>query len=959
MGNMLAARVRAAGPAAVLAGLAFASVAVSLPLRGQSSNGIPEATPNARPLVINNGTAGLWQTLLELHTRASLLMVEAHPDDEDGGLLAYESRGRGVRVDLLTMNRGEGGQNVMSDDFYDALGLVRTEELLAADHYYGVHSQYFSNVVDFGFSKSREESLTQWGHERILADEVRVVRMTRPLVLISTFVGGPTDGHGQHSASAEAMQEAYLAAGDPNRFPEQIRAGLRPWSPLKVYARVPSFAVGSKGMFDYATGHWLPVRFYNYITQKWSDSVPSTNVRIPEGNYDPVLGETFLEIARQGWSLQKSQNGGGLFPFAEPVDAPYHLYASRVPARETERTVFDGVDVSLPGIADLAKGQDNGFLKDGLERVNSQIEQAMREFSMEHPGKIAPLLAEGLKETNALAAQVSSSNLSADAKYNVQHELGIKQRQFQHAIVLALGLSMNAIVAPQRESQGPAFFGRGPSQTFAYTVPGQKFGVDVHLDNPDASSLAIDRIWLDSPTGESWIVAPETPVPAEVSALHALDQRFAVSVPQNAGPTKPYFTRPNDEQPYYDIIDKRYRSLPLAPYPLSAWVQFSYRGVKVREGQVVQTARQETGLGMVLNPLMVTPAVSVRISPQAGITPLGSKSFRLVALVKTEAEGGAKGNVHLELPSGWRSKPAVAAFDLQRAGQDQSLHFEISPKRLEEKPYTVTAVAESGGRQYREGFITTGYPGLRPYNLYTPATYRTSGVHVEVSSNLRVGYVMGTGDSVPQSLEDIGIRPEILSSQDLVQGNLQLYDVIVLGVRAYTARPELAANNERILNYVKNGGVLVIQYNSDEYNHDYGPYPYSLPGNAEKVVDEKSRVVFVDPDDPLLNWPNHITEKDFDGWVEERGHDFLSTWDSHYQAPLEMHDPGQAPQKGGLVYARYGRGVYVYVALALYRQLPDGVPGAYRLFANLLSLPRNPAFKSAAGGSGGDAASNR
>jgi len=241
--------------------------------------------------------------------------------------------------------------------------------------------------------------------------------------------------------------------------------------------------------------------------------------------------------------------------------------------------------------------------------------------------------------------------------------------------------------------------------------------------------------------------------------------------------------------------------------------------------------------------------------------------------------------------------------------------------------------------------VTAGYTALRPYNLYQPASYRTSGVDVNVAPGLRAGYVTGTGDSVPQSLENLGVKVEFLSPQDLATGDLQKFDVIVLGVRAYAARPDLAAYNSRLLEYVRNGGVAVVQYNTVEYNRNYGPYPYNLPNGAETVVDETAAVNFLDPQSPLLAWPNRLSPADFAGWVEERGHGFLTSWDSRYEAPLETHDPGQAPQRGGLVYARYGRGMYVYAALALYRQLPEGVPGAYRLFANLLSLPRNPALR--------------
>jgi len=930
---------------AIASALLLAGVGVWTTTQAQSQNdATPRAGTDVRPIQIDRGGAGLWQTLLRLHTRASLLMVVAHPDDEDSGMLALETRGQGARAMMLTLNRGEGGQNVMSDDFGDALGLVRTQELLSADRYSGVR-QFFSSVVDFGFSKTREESLALWGHDRVLADAVRVVRATRPLVVTSVFVGGPTDGHGHHQVAGQIAQEVFAAAGDPNMFPEQIREGLRPWSPLKMYARVPTFSVSPKGIRDSATGKIFPVRFFDYIHKDWSDGMPSVDVEIPEGNFDSVLGASYLQVAREGLALQKSQNGGGGIPYAGPVNVPYHRYASQVPASGKEESFFAGIDVSLAGIAALAQGQPNEFLKEGLSRIDAQVVQAMRDFSLDHPEKLAPSLANGLRETNALAAKVSASQLSEETKYNILHELTIKQEQFQQAVIESLGFSVEATIIPKKEPPRPNFFQTGPSETFSFAVPGQDFPVKIHLYNPAASALKIDRVWLETPNGENWAVKSETSGAATLAAGKELDDKFEVNVPQNAAATCPYFARPNDEQPYYDIVDKRYLALPLPPYPLTAWVELSYEGVTLRLGQAVQTVRQLNGPGMELDPLMVTPAVSVRIAPQAGIVALGEQSFALSALVHTEIETGAKGTVRLELPQGWRSEPVAAAFEMQRAGEEQNIGFEVFPNQLEQKSYTVTAVAEFAGRQYREGFTTVGYPGLRPYNLYMPATYRTSGVDCKVAPGLRLGYVTGTGDAVPQSLANIGIRSEFLSPQDVSQGDLQKYDVIVLGVRAYAARPELATHNQRLLDYVKNGGVIIVQYNTGQYDHNYGPYPYSLPNAAERVVDEKSHVEFVDPKSPVLTWPNQINERDFGGWVEERGHGFLSTWDKRYDAPLEMHDPEQEPQKGGLVYAPYGRGVYVYLALALYRQLPDGVPGAYRLFANLLSLPRNPAFR--------------
>jgi hypothetical protein len=272
---------------------------------------------------------------------------------------------------------------------------------------------------------------------------------------------------------------------------------------------------------------------------------------------------------------------------------------------------------------------------------------------------------------------------------------------------------------------------------------------------------------------------------------------------------------------------------------------------------------------------------------------------------------------------------------LGKDGDSVDVPFVVTPMKMTETAYTMTAVASFAGKEYREGYRTVGYTGLLPANLYRPATYRARGADVKVAPGLKVGYLPGTGDEVQASLENLGVHATTLTMGDVAAGKLSGYDVVVLGVRAYAAHPGLAAANGQLLQYAKNGGVVIVQYNLG--NFDYGPYSYSLE-DAEKVVDEKAPVQLVVPDSPVLSWPNKITERDFDGWVEERGHGFMGTWDSQYVAPLETHDPGQDPQKGGLLVAKTGKGAYVYVALALYRELPEGVPGAYRLFANLLSL---------------------
>jgi LmbE family N-acetylglucosaminyl deacetylase len=888
------------------------------PLSGQSpyaSSMKPAVAPV--PLPINRGSAAVWQSLKKLHTRASLIMITAHPDDEDGGMLTYESRGQGARVTLLTLNRGEGGANVMSANYFDALGLVRTEELLAADRYYGV-DQYWTRVVDYGFSKTKAESISKWTHDRVLADVVRVVRMTRPLVITSVFVGGPPDGHGNHQTAGAMAQEVFKAAGDPNVFPDQIAAGLRPWTPLKDYARTPWFGN--------------------------DDGKLAANVEIPEGDYDPILGMSYVQIAREGLGFQKSQTGGGMIPKAGAVTTPYHRFGAVMSVEDKEKSFFDGIDVSLMGIATLAKSGNQDFLVTGLKRVNELVETAMTNFSVAQPEKIASQLAEGLKETQKLIEQVKDSKLSADEKYNVTFELETKKAQFNDALAEALGLSVAATVAPEIEPNPLYAIFVGDPDTTRVVIPDQKFGVKVHVVNQSALPVTLKHVEVDASDGNDWEIKGASDS-QELAEDKPLDTRFELTVPKNAKFTQPYFSRPNIEQSYYDITDMKYLNQPLPPYPLEAWAQFQFEGVPVRVGQVVQTIKRVNGFGVVSEPLVVGPAISVSINPKAGVVPLKGKEFSVTTGIRSNVKGTAKGTVKLELPSGWTSTPPSVEFSTVSDGDEQFATFQVKPANLAEKSYQLTAVVDYGGKQYKRGYEVTGYPGLRPYYLYRPSVLRVTGVDVKVAEGLTVGYITGSGDDVPASLENLGVHVIFLAPSDVASADLSKYSVILLGVRAYAARDELKAYNSRLLEYVKHGGVMIVQYNTPEFDHNFGPYPYEMGSNPEEVTDEESKMDILDPKNPVFLWPNQITARDFEGWVEERGSKFLKSWDSHYEALLSTQDEGQTPQKGGLLYARYGKGVYIYNAYAFYRQLPEGVPGSFRLFANLVSLPKNPNVK--------------
>lgn len=902
---------------------------------------LPEPSVEALPLAEDRGAADLEQTLKRLGTTASVLVIVAHPDDEDGALMTYLSRGLGARVTLLTLTRGEGGQNAMSAETDDALGLIRTNELRKADEYYGAR-QLWGTEADFGFSKTQEESFAKWGHERVLYDAVLAVRRTRPQIILSSFAGGLTDGHGQHQVSGEIAQEAFKVAGDPKVFPEQLKDGLQPWQPLAVYSRAPFVPVTGGKMFDYATGKWASARFHNYVTGAWTQGAPSADVTIPVGAWDPALGRTYVQIAREGWGKQMSQNGGANPSLAEPAASSYHLWAvapavANANANAGHTSLFENnkvhIDTSIAGLVQLAGSAPPAWLVDGLRRVQSDLDAFTGDCANRSGSEAAQRLAPIYRETLDLYARVQSSSLSAEAKSDLAFELGDKIDQFQIALKDLLGLDLVTFVA------GDGGHGGGPgrsataSESARSVYPGEDFGVRVHTFSATGSAHLL-KTWFETETGASWTKNAPTSAQGSDTAANAL---FQLQVPNDAQPTVPYFTRPTTEQPYYDIANPVWRERSFAPYPLSAWVEFVFDGVPIRLGMVVQTLARVPGAGGVYEPLVVTPAIGVRVAPEARILPLDGSP--LPVRVTVHAERAADGTVNLKLPQGWRAEPLEQKFHLDRAGDTEPLEFSVSPAGdVAVRAYTIRAVARVDENDYSTGWQSIGYPGLHPTNQYKPATLRTRKVDVKLAPGLRVAYVMGTGDTVPEAIEALGIRPHLITDNELATADLSQWNTIVVGIRAYSVRPALAAAESRLEAFVEHGGTLIVEYQSNTFP---APLPLAMKGMPERVVDEQAPVKLLDPANPLLVWPNRIISADFDGWFEERGHGFLDHWDSGYTALTETADPGQDPQRGGLLVAHRGKGTYIYVAFALYRQFPELVPGAYRIFANLLSAGEN------------------
>lgn len=889
---------------------------------------------DGRELPIDRGTLGLQQMLRRVNTRASLMLIVAHPDDEDGGMLTFVSRGLGARTAMLTLTRGEGGQNAMTGDFEDALGLLRTQELLSADRYLGV-DQMFGTEVDFGFSKTKGEAFRKWTHERVLYDAVRAVRLYRPLVLAAVFVGGVTDGHGQHQVSGEIAQEVFKAAGDPTVFPELTKEGILPWQPLKVYARVPMWAISGKGLFDYATGQYVPAAFTNYVTGEVNSTPPSVSVVVPEGQRDPLLGYaaasasdlhaepydprkamSYVQFARIGLGLQRSQVGPGVrVPPAGVFDVGYHRYGSVLDAahqKQKEDSFFDGIDTSLAGIAGLA-AHPPAALRDGLEHLSDDVRRATTAMQSGKPETTAPPLADALQTTHSLLSLVDASDaLTPIERENLRHELAVKQVQINDALALALGLQMNASAAHE------------------LLPAGQTVKLTTQLQTTSSTVLDVKQVYAETSAGLQTEASDAQKIERTLSSEHADQRTLTLAANATLTVSRPYFYRDNIEQPVYKLRDAALRDAPTTPPALVAWATVQYRGLPVLIGRVVESG---------LQPVRFVPDWSLSLDAAAQVVPNSQRALDVVAHVTNELEPPIHGTLALSV----RPSRAVTPKTVALVPGDQRFRLTLTS---DSSPLVAEATATLGNQEHiTQGFRTVGYGDLPRTDYFTPAKDRIVPVDLKLPAHLRVGYLPGTGDAVPAALRSLGIEPTMLTVADLTPDRLAAFDTVILGVRTYNAHPDLhGAPTQALLAYARQGGNVVVQYQTMEFTAADAPYPLSL-GSNEKVVDETAPVALLEPASPQLTTPNQIRPADFNGWIEERGHGFMGTWDAHYAALTETHDPGepsehiapQVPQRGGLLTAQVGKGRWTYVAFALYRQLPQAVPGAYRLFINLIA----------------------
>jgi LmbE family N-acetylglucosaminyl deacetylase len=863
------------------------------------------------------GATGLKLTLRRLHTTARMVHTVAHPDDEDGGMLTLESRGHGVTTLQLTLNRGEGGQNAIGSNLFDELGIVRTLELLAADRYYGV-DQRFTRVADFGFSKTSEETLQKWGgHDPALADMVRVIRTFRPDVICTRFRGDARDGHGNHQASGILSREAFRAAADPTRFPEQLREGLEPWQAKKLYMD--------------------NVR----ATEDWT-------VELDTSANDPLLGESYVQFAWKGLRHQLSQGAGGWTLREGRRTSYYKLIDSVLPNAPLtsghEKDFFDGIDTSLPGLAARLGGEESkvAWLRPQLVEIAKLVDQATMAADKSPQSAGHPLL-HGLNLIRAVISKIEASKISASAKADLLANLKTKQEEFGHATNLAFNINMGVGPGtPDGRPMAESFPSDDGDVLAAVITAGKSFLLLAKLHNGGTATMDLKQLTLDVPPGwksEPFMdKVPKTIPPGEGCAI-----TFRVFPPVDAQLTKQYFHRSDPEvDAVYQIDNPEYATLPLPPPPVTARAVYSIGGQEGVISSVARTPVHDTKDNAWSMPLAVVPPFSVAISPATQIIPASANPSAELSVGVRSTSDHASGTIHPEVPAGWTTEPGSATIEFAKSGEHAS-EFKVLPDGAKEARYRVRASVESGQRSYGEGYSLVTRPDIGGFFYFQPALQRASVVEVKIPQNLKIGYIMGAGDDIPPVLRQVGLDLTLLSADDVEHTDLGRFGTVVLGIRAYDTSAAVKKNNQRLLDYVKNGGTLVVQYatSPEDFNAaKYTPYPARLSHN--RVTLEDASVTVLEPHNPVFHYPNEITAADFNGWVQERGLYFMDTWDPHYTPLLACNDPGEQPQKGGLLVAQYGKGYYVYNAFAFFRQLPFGVPGAIRLYVNVLSIGHEP-----------------
>ncbi len=789
--------------------------------------------------VYDQGALGLAQLLKRLNTTASVLMIGAHPDDEDTALLAYLARGESARTAYLSLTRGDGGQNLIGPELGEALGVIRTEELLQARKLDGAE-QFFTRAYDYGFSKTLAEAKEKWDEKVILCDVVRVIRTFQPLVVVSQFSGTPVDGHGQHQYAGYISPLAVKAAADPVQCKESGGA----WAVKKFYVR-------HRGAGE-------------------------PTLKINTGNYDPLLGRSYFEIAMQARSQHRSQEQGVLELKGDQFSG-LDLVSVSAPRVEREPGVFDGLDVSVP-----------------------EAEEVLAKYDPFNPTAVIPAL-------------IRIHSQSKDA-YPVQVA--------SEALLRATGTRIDVLA--DRET---VVAGDSVPVTVRVFSPYRDLGLYHEVD------FNFPHVELEAPKAN-----PQSGIRTE-SAKYA--EFYQLTVPDDALPSQPFWLRVPRQNDMFTV--SHWPSAIFESRSVIAALRLFVAGEQLEVLRPVEYRYADDIRGEVRRELSIVPKVVVEFDRELLIVPTNLRRSQRDVFVNltTNTSGPMRGRIRLNVPSGWKAVPGEANFTMNRRGEKVSVRFSIDiPVGSPPQSYQIKAEALVGDETFAQTMQTLAYEHIQTHRIYRPAKVDVKLIDLQVAP-VRVGYIRGSGDRVYEAIQQLGLEIEEVDERTLASGDLSKFDTIVVGIRAYQVRPDLVSNNRRLIDFAEKGGTLIVQYQLPQTYSQQNLTPFPAQ-QGPRVVDENAPVKILQPTHPIFNFPNKITSADFEGWVQERNLYNFSTMDPKYVGLLESHDAGEPENKGGLVVADIGKGKYIYCSYSLFRQLPAGVPGAYRLLANLLNSGKTP-----------------
>ena len=828
-----------------------------------------DAPAPAFPQPMNAAEIQLAFQKLDVLGRA--LYVAAHPDDENTNLMALWANGALYDAGYLSVTRGDGGQNLIGSELREKLGVIRTQELLAArrlDH----GRQFFTRAVDFGFSKTSEETLRIWDRDKVLSDIVWVIRRFRPDVVVTRFSPDDDKTHGHHTASAILAREAFQAASDPKRFPEQL-AFVEVWKPTRLVWNTSPFFFSNRNLpFD-----------------------PTGLATMEAGGFNPLLGKAFTEIAAASLSMHKSQGVG-----SPPRRGARKEYFKVLEGAPITNGLFDGVETTWSRVPKS-------------EAIAGKVKQLIAAFVPADPAASIPKLLElrkALTEKFSIGGKGSVPSKSTDATAGVPPNwYEAKRAEVDSIIAACLGLNIES------------------SATVAAVSAAQPLPIKFEAIN--RSKIPVQLLEVRTPvSGETFPL--DLPLPADQFVAKDL----VPTLPKDVSWSQPYWLRKPATLGTFAVDDQTLIGLAENPPPFPVEVALRVGDQDLRYSVDTKYRTVDPIIGEVRQELVIAPPVFANLSNPVFV--FGDDKPKSVQVRVTASTAAVRGQLRLEAPKGWGIEPASVPVDLKAPDAETFATFTIKPPPNANEG-TLRAVVSVEGRDYSFARERIAYPHIGLHVLMPPAEAKVVRADIRKKGEL-IGFIPGAGDEIPQSLQQIGFNVKILDAADITAENLKRFDAVVLGIRAYNTQERIASWAPELLAYVKAGGVVVAQYNttSDLKTKEIGPFPLEI--SRDRVTDETAEVRILAPDHRLMNTPNKITAADFKGWIQERGLYFPNKWDPAWTPILSCNDPGEKPLDGGLLVAKSGSGYFIYTGYSWFRQLPGGVPGAYRLFANMVSL---------------------